>query len=157
MSVSWIIEERAGRAPRARLSGRITEEATFDELIELGRASGITLNLAHVEQINSCGVREWILFMRRLEDAAGPLILEQCSPAIVRQLNMISNFAGRATVSSVLLPYYCEDCGAEENVAIDVAAAGNGIVETRPCASCGSVAEFDDLPDTYLSFADLVA
>jgi anti-anti-sigma regulatory factor/predicted RNA-binding Zn-ribbon protein involved in translation (DUF1610 family) len=153
MSLTWTIDDDA-TPQRVALAGRITEEASFPELIE-ALADTVHIDLAEVEQVNSCGVREWILFVRALDRSGRTVVLTRCSPVMVRQLNMISNFAAGATVRSVMLPYYCEACGAEHTTVFEL--TDGEIAVESPCPECGEVAEFDDLPETYLLFAEPVA
>jgi ABC-type transporter Mla MlaB component len=151
----WKAEDRAdGRV--LVLSGFITEEADFRPLVALPADGPLRLDLAGVEQINSCGVREWIHFVRSLREAGRAFEFLRCSPAIVRQLNTISNFRGGGLVRSVLLPYYCASCGTEDRRPLDLPPPGRplpAIEEAIACAKCQAQSEFDDLPDTYLAFA----
>jgi hypothetical protein len=136
------------------LGGDLDENADFSELRSLlhGRVS---MHLGAVERINSCGVREWVNFMRALDGFSMVTELEMhaCSPAVVGQLNTISNFRGMGRVASLLAPYLCERCDVEETRLVEVALRP---VETAlpsfPCPRCGEPMEFDDLPDRYLSF-----
>ena len=154
MSMHLRIEEIPPTGALVFVSGAITEEADFRPLTTLADVGVLRLDLGDVEQINSCGTREWIHFVTRLTRSGRPFELVRCSPAIVRQLNMISNFRGGGSVRSVLLPYFCADCGHQDAVLLDLPppAAADAIPDLRPCPICGATAEFDDLPDSYLSF-----
>lgn len=154
MSMQLKIEDQPGFGWLVRVSGAITERADFRALTGLAETAPLRLDLAGVEQINSCGVREWIHFVRRLSGLAHPFELVRCSPAIVRQINMISNFCGSGAVRSVLLPYYCGECGQEELRMLELPAHGQRpeIEQSIACGKCGESAEFDDLPDAYLTF-----
>ena len=155
MTMSWEIDQPPGGIPVVRISGQITEEADFQTLTAIAQAGTLRLDLAGVEQINSCGVREWIHFVTELTREGRPFELAQCSPAIVRQLNMISNFRGRGQVRSVMLPYYCAECGHEDRRMMELTAGGAlpPIEDTIPCTECGGLAEYDELPNSYLAFA----
>jgi ABC-type transporter Mla MlaB component len=155
--MQWTVEPLPGRdeAELVRISGFITEEADFQPLAALPGKEALCLDLAGVEQINSCGVREWIHFVRLVTKSQRPLELCRCSPAIVRQLNTISNFGGGGTVRSVMLPYYCAACGREEHRLLDLptTAAPPPIEEVIPCSACQGAMEFDDLPSSYMAFS----
>lgn len=155
MTMHWEIDQAPGSSPLVRVSGRITEEADFQTLAAIAQEDTLRLDLQGVEQINSCGVREWIHFVTGLTRVGRKFELVRCSPAIVRQLNMISNFRGGGCVCSVMLPYYCSECGHEEHRLLEIAGPGvqPDIIETIDCTGCGGTAEFDDLPDSYLAFA----
>jgi anti-anti-sigma regulatory factor len=154
MSMRLRIEELAPGGPLVEVSGSITEEADFRPLIQLATSGTLHLDLADVDQINSCGTREWIHFVAGLGRTGRSFELLRCSPAIVRQLNMISNFRGAGKVRSVILPYFCAGCGQQDTVllALDPGKDLPQIPDLRTCSACGETAEFDDLPDSYLSF-----
>ena len=111
--------------------------------------------LSDVRRINSCGVREWVNFVRDLPNV-NELVFSHCSPAIVTQLNMIYNFRGAASVRSFYAPYVCESCNTEEERLLDVDTHfANGNVGDPPafrCERCKEPLQFDDLPERYLSF-----
>lgn len=153
MSMSWHLEDATDHWTLVALAGRITEDTDFRELERAASARRLRLDLAGVEQVNSCGVREWIHFVSRLGRDGRQLELSRCSPAIVRQLNMVSNFRGTSRVHSVLLPYYCESCGAETSRSLELTDAPLQVPDTVPCARCQAPAEFDDFPESYLAFS----
>jgi len=154
MTMHWAVERRDDTR-LVHVSGSITEEADFQPLLALGDNGRLVLDLAGVDEINSCGVREWIHFVRSLSDASPAYELVRCSPAIVRQLNMVSNFRGAGRVASIMLPYYCAGCGEEQFRLLELAANGAppAFAEVVACTGCGGEAEFDDLPESYVSFA----
>jgi hypothetical protein len=148
--LSWRLI-RDGATTHVQLTGPIDEEANFASLVqELTSCSQIRLNVAGVTRINSCGVREWIRFMRVLP-ATSRIEIESCTPVIVSQLNMINNFAGSAKVLSVQAPYVCDACGAQESVVVDVSSAAVPQLPEVTC-SCGEKMQFDDLEDSYFAF-----
>lgn len=151
----WTTEESDGGDCLVKIAGSITEEADFRPIIAVGKDRSLRLDLSAIEQINSCGVREWIYFVRSLGEVVRSLHLERCSPAIVRQLNMISNFRGSGTITSVMLPYYCEACGHEERRLLPVVSGTSpaDIQDSITCSNCGETADFDDLPTAYIAFA----
>jgi len=151
--LSWRIKERPGFTT-VEFSGEIDENADFAELRR--RLEGaVVFHLADVRRINSCGVREWVNFVRDIPNVVD-LTFTHCSPAIVTQLNMIYNFKGQAKVRSFYAPYLCENCQREEEKLLDVQSQlQNGRLEDLPefvCSRCRQVMEFDDLPERYLSF-----
>ena len=153
-SISWKTLEIDGNT-RILLHGSISEETDFSALVDQA-ADTLVLDLAEVDQINSCGVREWINFVNDIEKRGIALELHRCSPAIVRQLNMISNFRGNGVIRSVLAPYYCDACEHETSRVLVISDSDPHpiIDETMECPNCGEEMEFDDLPDTYLDFLE---
>src|SRR5438045_5300629 len=117
VALSWRIKERPGFTS-VEFFGEIDENADFAELKRRLRGN-VVFHLADVRRINSCGVREWVNFVRDLPNVT-ELVFSHCSPAIVTQLNMIYNFRGAATVRSFYAPYVCEECNNEEEKLLDV-------------------------------------
>ena len=151
--LSWRIKERPGFTT-VEFNGEIDENADFSELRRHLRGA-VVFRLSDVRRINSCGVREWVNFVRDLPNVS-ELVFSHCSPAIVTQLNMIYNFLGPASVRSFYAPYVCEKCNREEQKLLDVDTHfPNGGVTEPPeftCERCQEVLQFDDLPERYLSF-----
>lgn len=115
------------------------------------------LDLAGIEHINSCGVREWITCMKELP-AGSRITYRNCSPTVVLQLNTVVNFAMGAAIESVLAPFSCMACGAQLNRAFEVSAlrqVESPAFEPVPC-KCGDVMEFDEVPERYFLFLRFV-
>lgn len=152
VALSWQLRERPGLTI-VEFTGEIDENADFTELKKRLRGP-VVFQLAEIRRINSCGVREWVNFVRDLP-VVTELTFSHCSPAIVTQLNMIFNFRGTAKVRSFYAPYICEACGHEEDKLLDVQSQFPGGKFRAPeftCEKCGAAMEFDDLPERYLSF-----
>jgi ABC-type transporter Mla MlaB component len=141
------IELRDG-ATWVALAGNLTELADFTPLTQL--RGPLRIDLGGVERINSVGVRTWLDFVARCESQGVRLAFERCSPAIVLQISMISNFIGHAQVSSVLVPYLCGACGAEpvQQVAV-TRGAPVAVARSLPCPKCGAAMQLDELEDMY--------
>lgn len=151
--LSWRIKERPGFTT-VEFIGEIDENADFSELRRQLRGS-VVFRLQGIKRINSCGLREWVNFVRDLPNVTD-LVFSHCSPAIVTQLSMIYNFRGGATVRSFFAPYVCDSCNTEEERLLDVDTHfPNGRISAPPefvCERCHKPLEFDDLPERYLSF-----
>lgn len=151
--LSWHLAPRA-ETTTVTFSGEIDENADFSEL-RRSISGHVTFHLGGIRRINSCGVREWVNFVRDLPNVT-TLVFTHCSPAIVTQLNMIYNFRGDATIRSFYAPYVCEACNMESDKLLDVASQfGEGARAEVPafsCERCGEPMDFDDLPERYLSF-----
>jgi ABC-type transporter Mla MlaB component len=152
-TLSWRLELREGRLV-AHLRGEINENADLAELRRQLRGD-VELDLEGVARINSCGVREWVNFVRNLADVRS-LNFARCSPTVVLQLNTIYNFRGPAGVKSFLAPYVCETCHIDEYKLLDVNEhfpdGPLGGVPAFRCPRCSGVMMFDELPERYLSF-----
>jgi hypothetical protein len=146
--------ERQARdgATHIALSGDITEEARFAEAGDL--AGRVVVDLEGIQRINSCGVREWVQFVRRAPPDSD-IRYTRCPPVIVAQANMIANFLGPGHVASFLAPYYCSKCDQATTVLLDV---DRDFPEKRPvapvkkCERCGETLVFDDFEDSYFAF-----
>jgi hypothetical protein len=141
---------RDGKQQIALLSGALNENAHLDEL-----AARITeptvFDLGAVDRINSCGVREWILFMEEVA-ASGAHALRRCSPPIVGQLNMICNFrVPTCSVQSVMAPYACKACGFEQVVEVPIKGTSPHL-SPLACEQCNQPMEFDEVEDRYFLF-----
>jgi anti-anti-sigma regulatory factor len=150
---SWTVDVKGG-ITQVALKGDITERADFSRLLpEL--SEDLILDLADVQRINSCGLREWLSFVRALEGSGKRFALERCSVPVVAQLNMISAFPGGGSVRSVYAPYFCPQCNEEHQrlITADDSAPAQ-LSSDFPCPTCGSQLEFDDLPDHFLSFLE---
>ncbi|MCA9680041.1 MAG: hypothetical protein H6709_14810 [Kofleriaceae bacterium] len=134
------------------LNGVLDENADLRPLTEL--SGEVSFDLSGVRRISSTGVREWIELMRHL-DRRCRVSLVACSPASVTQLNLISNFRGRAQVESFMAPYECPTCGAEREVLVDsvtVLRTGGLSVPPQSCGDCATPMELSELPERYLVF-----
>jgi hypothetical protein len=148
----WSVVKK-DRGTVVEFAGEIDENADFSTLKRELRGE-VEFQLAGITRVNSCGVREWVNFVRDLPGVSS-LRFAKCSPAIVTQLNAIYNFRGPARVRSLLAPYTCESCAVEEYKVIDVHPRfprASMVVPSFNCPRCGGPMEFDDLPERYLSF-----
>lgn len=153
VALTWTIEEREG-SMIVKFSGEIDENVDFSELCK-GLHGKVVFDLAGIRRINSCGVREWVNFVRDLPGVS-ELVFIDCSPVTVTQLNMIYNFRGRARILSVYAPFICETCEVEDQKLLDMATLfPGGKITDLPeylCPRCNQPMVFDDIPERYLSF-----
>ena len=104
-----------GQTAIIALKGNIDEDASFAGS-EIGAVSQITLDLQEVKAINSCGIREWINWIRTANEGA-QITFKNCPKIIVDQINMVAGFLPeKAKVQSFYVPYYCESSGNEKMV-----------------------------------------
>lgn len=97
------------------VQGHIDEDATFNG-IDLGGASKVVVDLGGVTAINSCGIREWVKWIRSAPPAA-PVIYRNCPKVIVDQINMVSGFLPETgKVESFYVPYYNDASGNEKMI-----------------------------------------
>lgn len=133
------------------MSGVVDESFDPESLMSQANGTKVILNLRGISRLSSFGVREWTNAMKQLSQKVERVFLVECSPSVVSQLNMVANFAGTAQVLSVMAPYYCETCGSDAEVKIEV----SGKTEIAPpetTCKCGAVMSFEDDPESYFQF-----
>src|SRR5262245_33588879 len=93
------IERRdEGEVSRLTLRGIIDENADFSSAFAK-LAPTVILDLAGIDLINSCGVREWVHAVQNFPKDA-KVIYEKCAPRIVEQVNYVANFLGGGKIAS---------------------------------------------------------
>jgi anti-anti-sigma regulatory factor len=137
-----------------KLSGVIDEDNELTDLADKIHAATVVIDLGEVERINSNGVRDWVNWLARVQERATQIVLVECSPAIVGQINLVNNFIGRGYVKSFYVPYFCAECDEEKAMLVEASELGPGPHEppTCRCDECDLVMEFDDMADTYFAF-----
>jgi len=100
---------------KVRLQGHIDEDAQFAAL-GLDGAKKVVLDLDSVTAINSCGIREWIKWIRTAP-ANSQIVYQKCPKVIVDQINMVAGFLPvNGKVESFYVPYYSEESGNEKMI-----------------------------------------
>ena len=155
MGVSGQIS-KSGEWEHLHLFGDINEDADvyFPTLLTaLGK--NVVVNFKEVTSINSCGVRAWITFLREFETGRS-IKFEECTPEIISQINMIPNFRGKSTITSVYAGYTCQNCGHPQlhlftrDVNMPTSAdAGAGDVQ---CKKCSKTTEMDELEEEFFAW-----
>jgi anti-anti-sigma regulatory factor len=139
-----------------KIAGVIDED---NELVglETKLSSGATvLDLADIERINSCGVRDWVNWLGRIEKNGARVVFVNCSPAIVSQLNLVHNFTANGIVKSFYAPYFCPRCKKEKLLRLEA----RDLAKTAPvvkaptcrCDECDGVMDFDEMEESYFAF-----
>lgn len=132
------------------LTGVIDETFKRGQLVE-GRQGVLVLDLDNVRRITSYGVREWVLAMSEVQ---GHCFFIRCRPAIVSQFNMVGNFGGHGQLVSMYAPYACARCGMDIEVLVDRRQGAASLAPANvTCPECRTPAEFDDIPETFFSYA----
>ncbi|MCA9562771.1 MAG: hypothetical protein KC561_04735 [Myxococcales bacterium] len=138
-----------------RLEGIIDEDNRLGAMTSKLTGSALIVDTADVRRINSCGVRDWVNWLTSVEQSGQKSVLIRCSPAIVSQINLVTNFAGDAVVHSFFAPYYCPSCDSEVLKLIETETL-LGVSPVRApsfrCEECGTGLEFDDIEDSYFAF-----
>jgi hypothetical protein len=137
-----------------KLGGVIDEDNELNELAEKIPMGTAVIDLGEIERINSCGVRDWVNWLSKLEYNGTRSVLVECSPAIVAQINLVNNFTGNGVVKSFYVPYFCPECDEEKVLLVEATDMGPPPHEppTCRCDECDLVMDFDDMPDSYFAF-----
>lgn len=147
--------QQRGDVTYLKLAGVIDEDnELFDLLDQLG-AGTVVINLADIERINSCGVRDWVNWLAKLEKKGAKVVFVECSPAIVAQINLVNNFTGNGVVKSFYAPYFCPSCDLEKVLLIEMDEMKAMDTPKAPvcrCDECDGVMDFDDMEESYFAF-----
>lgn len=137
-----------------KLTGVIDEDNELADLVDKIPPGTAVIDLGEIERINSCGVRDWVNWLGKLEANTTKVVLVECSPAIVAQINLVNNFTGSGVVKSFYVPYFCPECDEEKVLLVEAADMGPPPHEppTCRCDECDLVMDFDDMPDSYFAF-----
>lgn len=138
-----------------KFNGHIDEDAQFSGL-ELEGAAKVTLDLNGVAAINSCGIREWIKWIRTAPPGA-QIVYKNCPKVIVDQINMVAGFLPEnGKVESFYVPYYSDSTGNEKMILFkDGAEFRNGEVyppEQVKDDETGEAMEMDVIEAKYFRF-----
>ncbi len=137
-----------------RLAGTIDETTDTLALVPNG-ADVVVFDLDGVRRITSYGVLQWVKALKDLR--ARYYAFMRCRPSIVRQFNMVAGFGKHGELLSIYLPYFCEGCDQEFETLLDLRAdyvlAQTSSPPEGRCSRCGELAEFDDVPKSYLAFS----
>ena len=137
-----------------KLGGVIDEDNELADLADKIPRGTAVIDLGEIERINSCGVRDWVNWLSKLENNGTRSVLVECSPAIVAQINLVNNFTGNGVVKSFYVPYFCPECDEEKVLLVEATDMGPPPHEppTCRCDECDLVMDFDDMPDSYFAF-----
>src|SRR6185503_18822515 len=146
--------QHRGDVSYVKLGGVIDEDNELSDLVDKIPSGTAVIDLGEIERINSCGVRDWVNWLSKLEANGTRSVLVECSPAIVAQINLVNNFTGSGVVKSFYVPYFCPECDEEKVLLVEASDMGPPPHEppTCRCDECDLVMDFDDMPDSYFAF-----
>ena len=99
-----------------KFSGTIDESFEGKKLGATAAGDVLVIDLGAVKKISSFGIREWVDFVGTASKQVRTLIMIECAPKVVDQLNMVANFAGGGRVFSFYAPFRCDYCDSEHRV-----------------------------------------
>jgi hypothetical protein len=144
--------------------GTLNEDLNFGNFFKLVSDMQLTqglreiaFDLSEVLRINSCGVREWILFIEKAQ-ALKPIRFVSLNEAFLSQAIMVPNMLGKpgVPIDEFELPYYCEKCNVRELVIYKPSEipfnGGQYSAPSATCSKCKGELEFDSIPSEYFGF-----
>ena len=133
-----------------KLSGQIDEDSIFTQLLEL-KSKKLIFDFKEINLINSCGVREWINFIEKINQEIS-ISYKNCPQIVIEQINMVHGFIRKGTiVESFYAPYYSED----EDKVIKVLLSTHDIVQGKAPlkkSDSGEELEFDAIEAQYFQY-----
>lgn len=140
-----------------RFQGTIDEAFDGKRLAASIKCSTLILDMGAVKKISSFGIREWTDFIKTVERQIQQLIAIECTPKVVDQLNMVSQFLGtKGQVFSFYAPYRCDYCDIDRRVLFQVDRDHAAIRGLRPpeqlCETCSRPEYFDEEPASFFSY-----
>jgi anti-anti-sigma regulatory factor len=139
-----------------KFTGTIDEAFDGKKVARSAEGHTLVLDLGGVKKISSFGIREWVDFVGAAKKTAVELLLIECAPKVVDQLNMVANFTAGGRVFSFYAPFRCDYCDSEHRVLLDLAKDHEAIrsmkLADRPCPSCKESMYFDEDGSTYFSY-----
>jgi len=139
-----------------KISGVIDEDNELAPLADKLTTGTAIIDLSEIDRINSCGVRDWVNWLGRVEKGGvKKIVLANCSPSIVAQINLVSNFTGSGVVRSFYAPYFCPNCDREKVMLVearDLAGRQPFKAPTCRCDECDGVMDFDDMEESFFAF-----
>ena len=138
-----------------QLSGIIDEDNDLSQLADRVPPGTLVVDVGAIERINSCGVRDWVNWLGKVEKVGAQVVLVECAPSIVAQINLVNNFTGAGVVKSFYAPYFCPQCDREKLLLIETRDAVGVTPYRAPscrCDDCDGPMDFDDMEDSYFAF-----
>ncbi len=136
-----------------KLRGVLDEDNPLANLLSQIQGRLLLIDMAEMERINSCGVRDWVNWLNQIQALGLQVILLRCHPSVVAQANMVTNFAAEAFIHSFFAPYVHPDTGDEQNVLLFT----EELRQSRPIKAPtifdnGEELEFDEFEESYFAF-----
>jgi len=141
-----------------RLDGVIDEHNELSALLDpVGSGGTLLIDLGGIKRLNSVGVRDWVNWLRALRPRWKQLVLFDCPPPVMNEVNFIKNFAEGAHITTFAVPLFCPLCNKEESRIFATAGLRvNGRVKL-PNFACGKPAcenAIDDDEESYFGFLE---
>ncbi|MBX7231214.1 MAG: hypothetical protein K1X29_03915 [Bdellovibrionales bacterium] len=149
-----IERQQLGQKTLFTLKGPIDEDAILSGDY-FKNISEIELDLAQIQSINSCGIREWIKWLSHTQSSQ-KITFKNCPKLIVDQINMVAGFLPvNGVVESFFVPYFSEDSGEEKMILFRRGFEFDGSNIQAPDnvkGTSGELMEMDVIESKYFNF-----
>ncbi|MBQ9244317.1 MAG: hypothetical protein IJ165_14050 [Proteobacteria bacterium] len=137
-----------------KLKGILDEDNLLSNLLSQIQGRLLLIDMAEIERINSCGVRDWVNWNNQIQALGIAVILLRCSPVVVSQANMVTNFAADAFIHSFYAPYVHPDTGEEQSVLLftEEIRKSSPVSAPKIFNENGEELEFDEFEESYFAF-----
>lgn len=147
-------KQQNGAEVTVTFAGHIDEDAQFANL-DLNGAGKVVVDLDGVSAINSCGIREWIKWIRTAPTGS-QIVYRKCPKVIVDQINMVTGFLpDNGKVESFYVPYYSDASGDEKMILFKEGAefkGGDLFPPSEVKDEAGEAMEMDVIEAKYFKF-----
>jgi anti-anti-sigma regulatory factor len=139
-----------------QLIGVVDDAVHFEDVIGPPPRDTLLVNCAGITRFNSIGIKSWISYFQTVAAKGTRLIFEECSTAMMEQVNSVMNFRCGGAIDSLYLGFTCSKCRHVFNElahTVDLKKQPKITeIPDRKCPKCGSDASFDDFPEEYFAF-----
>ncbi len=138
-----------------KVQGVIDEDNLLTRLTGQIQGNLLLLDLSEVERINSCGVRDWVNWLGQFSAMGVFVVMMRCSPAVINQVNMVTNFSAGAVVHSFFAPYVNPDTDEEKSILLYTRDLKDQWPLRAPQVRdemTGVALEFDEFEESYFAF-----
>jgi tetratricopeptide (TPR) repeat protein len=144
------------RVTFVRLEGKLDKQTRPEAIAEVVARPTVMFNLGGIQAVTDDGVAHWRAALAQLDPPPEHILLTDCSPAVVDQINAGKGFVGDAAVVSVGARLHCDGCGRETLVAVDMDQPVSEETLAFDCAECGSPLSLEQPFEEYFAFAEAV-
>lgn len=141
-----------------KLQGFLDERMQFPK-IEGEIRERLDIDLSDVEQMNSTGCRNWVIWIQKLRPLAkNGVFLHNCPSQFISHASVLTGLIPvGVTVQSFYVPYFCESCGASERMRFELGKdfrdlATLKIRDSIVCPVCSSSMKIDVIKENFLRF-----
>src|SRR6185436_12280296 len=145
------VTESKNGVPYVKLVGVIDDATDLEKVLGTPPAGALHLDLGGISRVNSRGIKMWMDYFGGARFRGSQLEFFDCSPAMVEQFNLITNFGCGGKVRSLQVPYTCGSCSTPftKTFTVEEAKKMKAEVKDQPCPKCQKSGSFDDLPEMY--------